>query len=51
LNHRKFKKLCQEMDAQHEVLLYHTEVQLAFERSSFEAFDGTEQGSFIFKGK
>jgi len=26
LNHRLFKTLCQEMNAEHEVLLYHTEV-------------------------
>ena len=26
LNHRIFKKLCQEMGAEHEVLLYHTDV-------------------------
>ena len=48
LNHRIFKMLCQEMGAQFEVFFISYRSSLAFKRSSFEAFDGTEKTCFIF---
>ena len=48
MNYRILEKLCQEMSEQHEVVFISYRSSLAFERSSFKAFDGTEKRRFIF---
>ena len=48
LNHRIFKKFCQEMDAQHEVLLYHTEVRWLSKGQVLERSMELRKKVFIF---
>ena len=51
LNHRIFKKLCQEMVAQQEVLLYHTEVRWLSKGQVLTRLMELRQSFIFFKGK
>ena len=51
LNHRIFKKLCQEMGGQHEVLLYHTQVHWLSRGQVLKRLTELRKEVSFFKGK
>ena len=51
LNHRIFKKLCRETGAQHEVLLYHTEVRWLSKGQVLKRLIKLRKEVSFFKGK